>query len=158
MRQRFWTVASFVLLVGLLITGCQTAPATPEEPTQVPTVAPAQPTEAPTAEPAAEGGGEVVVVVNDVPFTMDDLQSLEQVTIETTHKDELKDLLDQYDIIPPKGPRCPQDKPGNGPKPKKPKKPKKDNGNGKKKGHDKKDGSCDGCCYCNGSIPPEDEY
>ena len=92
MRQRFWTVASFVLLVGLLITGCQTAPATPEEPTQVPTVAPAQPTEAPTAEPAAEGGGEVVVVVNDVPFTMDDLQSLEQVTIETTHKDELKEF------------------------------------------------------------------
>ncbi len=99
MHRRNWLVLlSLALVVGLLSAGCQATPAAPtaapEEPTEAPAAAPTEaPAPEPTEEPAPEGGDEVVVTVNDVPFTMNDLQALEQVTIETKHpsKDEMRE-------------------------------------------------------------------
>jgi iron complex transport system substrate-binding protein len=93
MRHRLWLIGfSLVLLAGLAGAGCQSTPAAPavapEEPAEAPTAAP---TEVPAEEPAVEGGDEVVVVVSDVPFTMDDLQALEQVTVEATYKGEAQE-------------------------------------------------------------------
>jgi len=94
MHQRFWfVVLSLALLAGLLMAGCQAPPAEPTQaPTAVPTEVPtAAPTDAPAEEPSEEGGDEVVVVVSGVPFTMDDLKAMEQVTVEAMQKDELKE-------------------------------------------------------------------
>jgi len=92
MRQRCWFVLlSLILLVGLAIAGCSGDEATP-------TSAPPEPTEAPTAvpteEPVAAGGDEVVLTIHETSFTMNDLQALEQVTIEAAPLD--KDEKDAY--------------------------------------------------------------
>jgi iron complex transport system substrate-binding protein len=96
MRHRLWIVVlSLVLLAGLVTSACQPPPAAttaaPEEPAKAPTVAPVEPTEAPAEEPAPGAGSEVVVTVNDVPFTLDDLHALEQVTVEAEYKGETKE-------------------------------------------------------------------
>lgn len=86
-RKASLVLLSVFLVATFILSACSPTPA---EPTAAPTVAPTQaPTQAPTAKPDAQGGGEVMVVVNGVEFTMNDLQALEQVTVKTMYKEEM---------------------------------------------------------------------
>lgn len=96
-RRMLITWITLGMLATLALSGCSTAvtveptQAPQEEPTAVPTKAPEAP-EA-TAKEETENTDAVAVTVNGTEFTVGDIQSLEQVTIETQHpsKDEMKE-------------------------------------------------------------------
>jgi len=89
-RQELWfAVLCIILLIGLMITGCSTAPtaapiSTPVQPMKEPALTP-------TEKPAATSGDEIAVIVSGALFTLGDLQDMEQVTVEATQKDEKKE-------------------------------------------------------------------
>ena len=90
MRQRCWFVLlSLMLLVGLATAGCSADEATsaPPEPTEAPAAVP-------TEAPAVAGGDEVVLTIYETSFTMNDLKTLEQVTLEAAPLD--KDEREEY--------------------------------------------------------------